>query len=76
MSEWLAYEQWPQCREMVRPGIIFEIQNAAGQSMLTPCVVPLPALPFDWQLPPIRFRAIAEPPPQRSAPLPGPAPRR
>jgi hypothetical protein len=72
MSEWLAFAQWAQCREMARPGIIFEIQNGEGQSLFTPCVVPLVEVPFDWRSPPVRFRAIPEPAPQRSVPLPGP----
>jgi hypothetical protein len=72
MGEWLAFVQWPQCQEMARPGIVFEVQNDAGQSLFTPCVVPLGELPFDWKSPPVRFRAISEPPPRHSAPLPRP----
>jgi hypothetical protein len=72
MGEWLAFAQWPLCREMARPGIIFEVQNGAGQSLFTPCVVALTELPLDWKSPPIRFRAITEPAPRRSAPLPPP----
>ena len=72
MSEWMAIAQWQQCREMERPGIVFEIQNAAGQSMFTPCVMPLPPLPFDWKSPPLRFRAVKEPAPEHSSPIPPP----
>ena len=59
--------------KMSRPGaagIIFEIGNAEGKSLFTPCVMPLPPMPFDWKSAPVRFRAVAEPPAQHSAPLP------
>lgn len=72
MSEWLEIEQWRRCAEMARPGILFEIGNAEGQSLFTPCVQPLPAAPFDWRSPPTRFRVVAEPKPERSSPLPKP----
>jgi hypothetical protein len=72
MSEWLAIAEWQRCVEMARPGIVFEIRNGEGLSLVTPCVVPLPAMPFDWKLPPVEFRAIAEAKPQHSAPLPTP----
>jgi hypothetical protein len=72
MGEWVTIDQWHQCRAMARPGIIFEIQNAAGQSMFTPCVSPMPSAPFDWRSPPLRFRAIKEPPAERSGPIPLP----
>ena len=70
VSEWMAIAQWQQCRAMERPGIVFEIQNAAEQSMFTPCVVPMPPPPFDWKSPPVRFRAVTERPPEHSAPIP------
>lgn len=72
MSEWIAIAQWEKCLELARPGVIFEISNAEGKSLFTPCVVPLPQVPFDWKSAPIRFRAIKEPAPQRSAPIPPP----
>jgi len=72
MSEWLAIKQWQDCVSMARPGIIFEIQNSEGQSIFTPCVVPLPPAPFDWKSPPIKFRAIPAPKPQHSTPMPPP----
>jgi len=72
MSEWIAIAQWEKCRELSRPGIIFEISNAEGKSLFTPCVMPLPSMPFNWKSPPLRFRAVAEPPPERSAPIPLP----
>jgi len=52
--------------------IVFEIRNADGRTMLTPCVRPLPPAPFDWRSPPLQFRAVAEPQPERSAPIPPP----
>lgn len=72
MSEWMAIAQWEKCRELARPGIIFEISNAEGKSLFTPCVMPLPPMPFDWKAPPLRFRAMPEATPERSAPIPPP----
>jgi len=72
MSEWMAMTEWHACRDMERPGIVFEVQNAAGQSLFTRCVVPLPPAPSDWTSPPVRFRAIAEPAPRHSEPIPAP----
>ena len=72
MSEWMAIEQWERCVEMARPGIVFEIRNAEGLSLFTPCVTPLPKPPFDWKSPGIEFRAVFEPPPQHSTPIPPP----
>ena len=46
----------------------------SGQTLMTHCIVPLPELPFDWRSPPVEFRAIAEPAPQHSEPLPPPKP--
>ena len=74
MSEWLPMERWPQCIELQRPGIVFELQNAAGQSLFTPCVS-APFIPADWTNPPVRFRAVVEAPPERSAPIPSPTER-
>lgn len=72
MSEWMAIAQWQECEKMAQPGIIFEIRNSEGQSYLTPCVVPLPPMPFDWKLPPLMFRAIPASKPQHSDPMPPP----
>lgn len=72
MNEWIAIEQWERCRELARPGIVFEIRNAEGLSLFTPCVTPLPAMPFDWTSPPIAFRAVEEPAPEHSGPAPEP----
>ena len=71
MVEWLAIEQWQRCVEMARPGIIFEIRNAEGLSLFTPCGA-LPPPPFDWKSPPLRFRVVAEKPAIHSAPMPTP----
>lgn len=57
---------------MARPGVVFEIRNAEGLSLFTPCAVPLPPMPFDWKSAPVRFRAVAEAAPEHSAPIPAP----
>jgi hypothetical protein len=72
MVEWIAIEQWQRCVEMAKPGIVFEMRNAEGLSLFTPCVSSVPAKPFDWASPPKEFRAVVEPAPQHSAPLPPP----
>jgi hypothetical protein len=72
MTDWIAIAQWHECERIARPGLIFEIQNAEGRSLLTPCVVPLPPMPFDWQSKPVRFRAIPEQVPRHSEPIPAP----
>jgi hypothetical protein len=72
MSEWLAIAEWHRCAEMARPGIVFEIRNAQGQTLLTPCVQPPPKAAFDWKSPAVQFRAVNEPPPRRSTPIPPP----
>lgn len=59
-------------RELAQPGVIFEIGNAEGKSLFTPCVMPLPPTPFDRKSPPLRFRAVPEPAPEHSAPIPPP----
>ena len=74
MGDWKPIEDWAQCAEMARPGIIFEIRNAEGQSLFTPCVVPLPTMPVNWKSPPKEFRPISEPRPQHSSPMPPPNP--
>jgi hypothetical protein len=72
MSEWLAIEEWERCLEMARPGIVFEIRNAEGLSLFTPCQVSLPDMPFDWSSGPVAFRAVVEPEPHHSTPIPPP----
>jgi hypothetical protein len=74
MTEWMAIAHWPDCRKLEKPGIIFELQNASGQSLFTRCLVD-PAVPVDWVHPPIRFRVIVDQPPEHSAPLPAPVHR-
>jgi hypothetical protein len=71
MSDWIPYDRWQECTRMERPGFVFEVRNEEGQSLLTPCTIPL-QLPFDWKSPPVRFRLVAEPPPRRSSPIPEP----
>jgi hypothetical protein len=68
----MAIAQWQQCQQMARPGIIFELQNAEGLSLFTQCAEAVPDTPFDWKSPPVRFRAIKQPPPLHSDPLPPP----
>jgi hypothetical protein len=60
---------------MERPGIIFELRNADGLSLYTPCVFPMPQPPADWNSPPLEFRAIPEPVPIHSSPIPEPQAR-
>ena len=72
MSEWVAITKWDECQKMARPGIVFEIRNAHGQSMLTPCVVPLPPVPANWTSPAAMFRPVAEEKPRHSTPMPAP----
>jgi hypothetical protein len=72
MDEWLAIAQWHECQKLARPGIIFELRNAEGQSLFTPCVAEVPAAPFDWKSAPVMFRAVAAPKPEHSEPMPPP----
>ncbi|WP_163271101.1 hypothetical protein [Chelativorans alearense] len=71
MGEWIDFDRWPECASMERPGIVFEVQNAEGQTMATGCVAPLP-LPFDWTSDPVRFRIVEQEKPRHSEPLPQP----
>ena len=72
MSDWIAIEQWSECVRMERPGIVFELRNEQGLSLFTPCVLPLPEAPFDWQSPPNTFRAVEATKPRHSSPIPKP----
>ncbi len=74
MSEWFDFQRWTDCAGMSRPGHVFEVTNAQGQSMLTPCVPKLET-PWDWTSAPLRFRLVPEAPPRRSSPMPTPSPR-
>jgi hypothetical protein len=69
MSEWIDYERWADCVRMERPGVVFEVVNAEGQRLLTPCVQRLET-PWDWTSGPVRFRAAAAPQPRHSNPMP------
>jgi hypothetical protein len=73
MGEWLAIAEWQKCIEMARPGVIFELRNREGNSLFSPCTAFLPAAPFDWKSPAIEFRAVPEPAPQHSSPMPPPS---
>jgi hypothetical protein len=72
MSEWITIEQWHECKKMARPGIVFELKNIEGQTLLSECTPQLPPTPFGWKSPPILFRAVALPKPQHSTPMPRP----
>lgn len=72
MGEWMAIAEWHRCAEMSRPGIVFEIRNAEGLRLVTRCAPDVPAPPWDWKSPGIEFRAIPEPKPEHSDPLPPP----
>ena len=69
MTDWIDFDQWKHCAEMARPGYVFEVTNAEGKSMMTPCVIPLQA-PWDWTSPPVRFRLVPESKPRHSSPIP------
>ena len=72
MSDWMNIDQWQRCPDMARPGIVFELRNADGQSIITPCTAAIPTIPHDWKSAPVRFRAIVEPAPRHSTPMPKP----
>lgn len=69
MSEWIDFDLWNTCISMERPGVIFQIVNADAHSIFTQCTDE-PTIPFDWTSDPVAFRAVAEPEPQHSTPLP------
>jgi len=73
MVDWIPIDQWVQCVEMERPGIVFEIRNAQGQTLVTTCVPEVPKAPFDWTAPPKEFRPVQQPPAEHSSPLPEPS---
>lgn len=72
MGEWIAIAQWQDCAKMTRPGIVFEIRNADGEVLITPCLQTLPELPPNWKSPALQFRAVVEAKPAHSAPIPAP----
>jgi len=69
MNDWIDFDQWNNCARMERPGFIFEVKNAAGQSLFTSCTQPLQT-PWDWTSAPVQFRLVPEPRPHHSAPIP------
>jgi len=71
MSDWIDFGQWQDCAQMERPGSIFEVRNAEGQSILTTCSDPL-QLPHDWRSSPVQFRLVEAPKPRHSNPIPQP----
>jgi hypothetical protein len=73
MVDWIPMDQWVECARMERPGIVFEVRNAQGQTLLTACLPEMPKAPFDWTAPPIEFRPVPEAPAEHSSPLPGPS---
>jgi hypothetical protein len=73
MVDWIPMDQWAECAKLDRPGIVFEIRNAHGQSLLTACVRDVPKAPFDWTAPPLEFRPVPQAPPKHSEPLPTPS---
>jgi len=40
-------DDWQRCLDLQKPGIVFEIRNADGQTMMTRCTVL--AMPCDWK---------------------------
>ena len=71
MAEWMDMTHWPDCARLARPGYVFEVANAEGDSLFTPCVQVLP-VPWDWKSAPVRFRLAAEKPARHSQPTPEP----
>lgn len=72
MAEWISIDKWPSCVELERPGIVFELRNEEGLTLLSACTAAVPAAQFDWRSPPAEFRPVEEPAPQHSAPIPPP----
>jgi hypothetical protein len=73
MVDWIPIDQWAECTRLERPGIVFEIRNAHGQTLHTACLPEVPKAPFDWTAPPLEFRPVPQPPPKHSEPLPSPS---
>lgn len=73
MIDWIPIDQWVECARLERPGIVFEVRNAQGQTLLTACTPDKPQAPFDWTGPPLEFRPVPEAPAKHSSPLPGPS---
>lgn len=60
--DWIDIDRWVDCRQLQRPGYVFEIVNDSGQAIQTLCQLPL-QWPEDWP-PPTKFRLMVAPPPQ------------
>ena len=73
MVDWIPIDQWAECARLERPGIVFEVRNAQGQTLLTACTPEKPQAPFDWTGPALEFRPVPEAPAKHSSPLPGPS---
>ena len=73
MVDWIPIDQWVECARLERPGIVFEVRNAQGQTLLMACTPDKPQAPFDWAGPPLEFRPVPEAPAKHSSPLPGPS---
>ncbi len=72
MTDWIDFSRWPDCPSQTRPGHVFEVENAQGQVLLTPCEETL-QVPWDWRSGPVRFRLVPDPPAKLSNPMPAPA---
>jgi hypothetical protein len=70
MGEWIDFDRWSDCKQLEKPGMVFEVTNGQ-QSLFTSCVVPLQT-PSDWTAPPVRFRLVPASPPRHSSPIPKP----
>jgi hypothetical protein len=71
LSEWVDFDRWKECPQLERPGYVFEVRNAEGQSLFTACDVSL-KLPSTWKSAPVRFRLVEAPKPRHSTPIPRP----
>ncbi len=75
MSEWMAIAQWHECEKLTRPGIVFELKNAEGLTMLSPCVAQVPAQAFRLEVAPGRVPRGRCARPRHSEPMPPPTGR-
>lgn len=71
MGEWIDIERWSECRDMERPGWVFELANREDRRMLTGCTVAV-TIPFGWESGPVKFRLVPLSAPRHSSPLPIP----
>ncbi|MBX9741707.1 MAG: hypothetical protein K2X62_16655 [Beijerinckiaceae bacterium] len=74
MTDWVSFDQWANCSGMEKPGYVFEVANAEGKTLLTPCDPKLQK-PWDWASGPVRFRLVPQGKPRRSDPIPPPQQR-